>query len=79
MKHLVEQFDIIAKEYLDMIQHSSNSPEIESWFEIHGWNNSDAEPNLFVARQSILNAVIRQIFSNLTHRFLVRILHIDTI
>jgi len=68
MKHLVEQFDIIAKEYLDMIQHSSNSPEIESWFEIHSWNNSDAEPNLFVARQSILNAVIRQIFSNLTFK-----------
>jgi len=66
MKYLVEQFDIIAKEYLDMIQHPSNIAEMESWFEIHGWNNSDEEHYLLVARQAILNAVIRQIFSDLT-------------
>ena len=62
---MIEQLDIIAKDYLQTIRRCSSDPEIVTWCEFHGWSVSDGESHLMLARQAILNAVIRQSFPSL--------------
>ena len=66
MKTMIEQLDAIAKETLQRVQQRSDDAEIIAWSELHGWDPSDVESHRLLARQALLNAVIRQIFPALT-------------
>ena len=66
MKAMIEQLDTIAKDTLQMIQQRSDDAEIMAWCELHGWDPSDVESHRLLARQAVLNAVIRQTFPALT-------------
>ncbi|MCL0075387.1 hypothetical protein M1O17_00665 [Dehalococcoidia bacterium] len=66
MKALIEQLDIAARGYLQKITQRSDDAEIVAWCELHGWDSSDAETYRLLARQALLNAVIRKAFPDLT-------------
>ena len=65
MRALIEQLDTMAKDYLPIVQHHSDDTEVIAWCELHGWDPSDVESHLMLARQALLNAVIRQTFPDL--------------
>ena len=66
MKAMIELLDIVAKDYLPKIKQRSDDAEIIAWCELHGWDSSDVESHRLLARQALLNAVIRKAFPDLT-------------
>ncbi|MBM4467355.1 MAG: SAM-dependent DNA methyltransferase [Chloroflexi bacterium] len=66
MKALIEQLDTMARDYLPILQQHSDDAEVIAWSELHGWDPSDVETHLLLARQALLNAVIRQTFPDLS-------------
>jgi len=65
MKALIEQLNTVAEDYLQIVQQHSDDAQIIAWSELHGWDSSDVETHLLLARQALLNAVIRQTFPDL--------------
>lgn len=66
MKATIKQLDIAAKKYHQEIKQRSDNAAIIAWCELHGWDSSDAETQRLLARQAVLNAVIRKAFPDLT-------------
>ncbi|HOV32346.1 MAG TPA: N-6 DNA methylase [Candidatus Hydrogenedens sp.] len=66
LKEIVEQIDTTAKEYIQIIQRFMDDTKFIAWCKFHGWDISDIETSRLIARQAILNAVIRQAFPCLT-------------
>ncbi len=66
MKAMIKQLDIAAKKYHQEIKQRSDNAEIIAWYKLHGWDSSDAEAQRLLARQAVLNAVIRKAFPDLT-------------
>lgn len=66
MKAIVEQLDIAANNCLQIIQQKLSDPGIIAWSKFHGWVPSDAAVHPLLARQALLNSVIRQSFPDLT-------------
>jgi SAM-dependent methyltransferase len=66
MNALIDQMDIIAKDYTRIVQQHSDNIEFIAWCKLHGWDISDIETHRLLARQAVLNAVLRQAFPELT-------------
>jgi len=60
MKVLIEQFDAAARS-IGFTRQNLDIAEIAAWCELHGWT-LDGESGPLLARQALLNAVIRQSF-----------------
>ncbi len=66
LKSLVGQIDAAAAQWLPLPQPFDAS--VLSWAAMHGWNATEVEAQRLLARQALLNDVLRQVTSDLNDR-----------
>jgi adenine-specific DNA-methyltransferase len=66
VKEIINQISLIAERFTTVIQQKTNSTKLLDWICLHGWDTSDTKTYSIIAKQALLNAVIRQCFPNLT-------------
>ncbi|MCI0488591.1 MAG: N-6 DNA methylase [Blastocatellia bacterium] len=62
-KPLVRQIDKEAQEWLPL----SHDEELIAWASLHGWDTTDAQAQRLLARQTLLNAIIRQTITTIAN------------